>query len=390
MNKHVAIFSPFIPPDFAGAGKRALNHAMYIAQKKQKVSLITTTNTDLRDIHNLDLIHLKIPRWYKSDKKIHKIYKKFYIPILFFKILRLIRKQDFEIIHCIPGFSNMALLILLASLLYNKKVVMETTLLGSDDPLHVSKGVFGKIKKFFLKKVNAVVSISPLLDKSCKEFGYNISKRNLIPNSVDINKFKPLEFNKERQRIKLGIDSNDIIFLYVGILRPRKGIKKLVEIFNEIKDEYDSAKLVLAGPTNKDMENKIYTKKVKELISKYHLSNRVIFTGEISNVQEWMQISDIFLFASEREGFGNVLIEAMSTGLPVVAKKIEGITDFIIDNKYNGYIAQSKQEFIESINRLLANKDHYNTVSSNARETVVEKFSNEKIMEQYFNLYNNL
>ena len=103
-----------------------------------------------------------------------------------------------------------------------------------------------------------------------------------------------------------------------------------------------------------------------------------------------MQISDIFLFASEREGFGNVLIEAMSTGLPVVAKKIEGITDFIIDNKYNGYIAQSKQEFIESINRLLANKDHYNTVSSNARETVVEKFSNEKIMEQYFNLYNNL
>jgi glycosyltransferase involved in cell wall biosynthesis len=102
-----------------------------------------------------------------------------------------------------------------------------------------------------------------------------------------------------------------------------------------------------------------------------------------------MNASDIFLFSSKREGMPNVILEAMSSGLPVVAKRIPKITDIIIDGN-NGIAVDNHDDFIKCIFEIINNEDLKNNYSKNARNTALTKFSSSVIMSEYINLYKNL
>jgi len=387
LNKKLCILSSHIPPDFAGAGKRALNQAQYIANLGHKMYLLTTTHND-NDIINLEIITISLPSFYKNNNLTGKLLRYTYHPALFFKLFKIINDKKINLLHCIPASSWFSLLSILAGKLRGAKVIAETTLAGSDDPVSINISRLGKLKLWMFNHSDAIVNISPLLASKCVEAGIPQEKIYIIPNGVDVNKFKPPS-NEEKSalRKKLGTDQFSWVFIYVGIIRPRKNVKVIIEVFKQVKTEVENSCLILAGPTNKDQENYNYYCELKQYVENEKLGYSVFFTGEINNVEEWLKASDVFLFASNREGFGTVLVEAMSTGLPVVAMNIPKITDYIITHGENGFIVDNTDAFAKYIGKMVEDEIYYEKISNNARNTVLQRFSEEVVIKENLNLY---
>mgnify|MGYP001171210630 CR=1 FL=1 len=145
----------------------------------------------------------------------------------------------------------------------------------------------------------------------------NESKIEVIPNSIDSSWYS---FDKKtRVRIREQLNINDEFTIgHVGRFFEQKNHLFLIDIFNEIVKIDPNTKLVLVGGGELDDALK---NKVKLKIKQYNLESKVIFTGVVDNVQDYMQAFDVFLFPSLFEGFGIVLLEAQASGLRCITSK---------------------------------------------------------------------
>jgi glycosyltransferase involved in cell wall biosynthesis len=98
--------------------------------------------------------------------------------------------------------------------------------------------------------------------------------------------------------------------------------------------------------------------------------------------------------SSVREGMPNTLLEAMATSNICIANSINGITDDIIKDGFNGFIYNNNNRnlfdissIIETINK---NKEYFEYISNNARNTIINKFNIEIISKKYLTIYNDL
>jgi len=164
---------------------------------------------------------------------------------------------------------------------------------------------------------------------------------------VDTVRFRPSPETKAATRVELGIfDPNALIILFLGRLTRDKGIDILLQAFSSQTLRQDSY-LLMVGP---DEEN--YLARIPEKLGKRLENFRYIpFT---TGAEKYMAASDIFCFPSLREGFGLAIIEAGSSGLPVVASRIYGITDSVEEGE-TGILFQSGSvdELIQGLNCLL-------------------------------------
>lgn len=127
--------------------------------------------------------------------------------------------------------------------------------------------------------------------------------------------------------------SKENIVLSVGRLISTKHHDELIQIFADINPS--NWKLVIVGDDALKQQNRM---KLEKLISKLGMNEKIILTGKRSDVEDFYNRAKIFAFASSSEGFPNVIGEAMSAGLPVIAYDcIAGPSDLIEDNK-TGYL----------------------------------------------------
>lgn len=138
---------------------------------------------------------------------------------------------------------------------------------------------------------------------------------------VDAERFRPDENARKRVRSQLGIAEGAYCLLFVGRLNREKGVPDLLEAFRELSPGFPDLHLLLVGPDEDGFDRSVQD------IPNIH---RVGYTQV---VEEYMAAADVFCLPSYREGFGLVLIEAGAAGLPVVASRIYGITDAVIDGE---------------------------------------------------------
>jgi len=122
------------------------------------------------------------------------------------------------------------------------------------------------------------------------------------------------------------------------------------------------------------------------------VEKNVVFAGGCSKekVLKYLKISDVFVSSSKSEGMSNALLEAMATGKAVVASRIDGTQDLILDN-YNGLLSSlDEASFSKKLFLLLKNKKIRDRLSRGARETVENKFSFGIVGREYEELYLNL
>ncbi|WP_348823532.1 glycosyltransferase [Flavobacterium aestuarii] len=139
----------------------------------------------------------------------------------------------------------------------------------------------------------------------------------VVSNGIDFSKLDDtVELDAEKiNRLKVFKNISSKVFIHIGSFKEQKNHSFLIEVFNDLNPKRNNYKLILLG-TGELFS--LIQKKINEL----ELEDYIYMTGMETNIKPYMEVSDMFLFPSLYEGFGNVLIEAQYMRLPIVASDI--------------------------------------------------------------------
>lgn len=173
-------------------------------------------------------------------------------------------------------------------------------------------------------------------------------KVKVLKNTVDINHFVPGdEATRKRIRDKLGVTEDDAVITYCGRLCENKGVRNLIEAVSMCEDKH-IVLVVIGTPAYKGAKDDGFVRNLKELSEKS--PSRVIFTGFIpqSELPDYYAASDILVVPSKcNEAAGNVLIEGMACGLPIITTTQGGIPEYA--NRNAALLVDVDDKFTESL-----------------------------------------
>jgi len=382
-NLRVCIVSPLFHPNLGGSARQA--YTMADRLNKKGLSLMVITRRLDVGIPKLDNVEVHSVRSLMPCK--HSLsdftFLNFLISISFSlgAVMRLlVWRKRFEIVQ-FYGASLPLLLCLPLLKILRKKIVAKIS--GARKGMEV-----GSLRGFVFAPVLAVVFsftdrfivMSDELREGVLSEKFSESKVVKIPNGVDTGIFAPAQEERYYElRRKLGFEGGKV-FLYSGRLAEGKGIEFLIKAMTEV-DAVDNILLVLLG-------NGVVEDNLRMMAYELTLGNFLRFEGTVSNVADYLNAADIFVFPSLSEGMPNALLEAMACGLPVIASKIGGVVDVVEDGK-SGILFEpgDVSGLASAMVRLLNDNELRFKLGAEARKRIVDSFSIDKIADEYINLY---
>jgi len=244
-------------------------------------------------------------------------------------------------------------------------------------------------EKIIFKLADAIVVVSNELKKYLVEQGIEYSKIYVVPNGVDVNKFKHYD-KKEELLVKFGLKKDDVVIGFIGSFSHWHGLGIFFDSFERILKENENAIFMLIGD---GFDRSLLRKKIE----KKSLKNRVIFTGLVSHraIPDYLSIIDIVIAPyPELEMFyfsPLKIFEYMAAAKPVVASRIGQISEIIVDGQ-NGFLFDSGDidVFINILNRLIKDRKLRKMIGIKARQTVCEKYTWEINARRIAQICNNL
>jgi glycosyltransferase involved in cell wall biosynthesis len=189
-----------------------------------------------------------------------------------------------------------------------------------------------------------------------------------------------------KSRISKKLPGDRPIVGCVGRLCEKKGQKDLVLAFCKVLHDYPFADLWLIG--NDQQTQGEYEFELRCLVESLGISDRMVFWGHQDGAKELMEQMDILVLPSYDEGFPLVLLEAMSIGLPVIASRVAGIPEMIVDGETGILIPPGNIEIIgDEIKRLMSNPSLRKSLGEKGRKRVLKEFSKEQMLGQIRELY---
>jgi len=241
----------------------------------------------------------------------------------------------------------------------------------------------GNIFIRILRKVDAFVAISSEIRDDLVKDGFDPTVIHCIPNFIMRDQFHPLPERGARDRLKksLGIDAASKVLTFSGRLVQRKRVDVLLRAAAEVlKLRRDVVLIILGhGELKAELEN---------MAGSLGIQERISFRNFVPNVFDYLHITDIFVFPSEKEGLPNALLEAMACGLPVIASRIGGVVDIVRDRE-NGLLVTpgDQQELGKAILELLEDEALRRSLAANAAETIRSSYGIERNAPRYLDLY---
>ncbi|MDC0951259.1 glycosyltransferase [Candidatus Pelagibacter sp.] len=292
------------------------------------------------------------------------------------KLIHIIKSQNPDIIQGWMYHGNLAALF--GTFITKKKTKLSWN-------IRLSLEIFSQMKfktrlairlgAIFSKKANSIIYNSSRSLNQHRNLGFSSSNDYFIPNGFDIKKWKPNKDLKFKMRNSLNISNKTRVIGYVGRGEKQKDLPKLFRVFDIVKKKHPNIILIAVG---KNLE-------------KYALnSDRIIFLGERSNVNEIMTSFDMLCLTSKAEGFPNVIGEAMLSGLPCIstdvgdAKNIIGKTGWIVPNNSTTLFAK----YLDNILKMPENE--LKKYGKSARELIIKNYDINKIRDQYISHYNSI
>ncbi|MDR2395766.1 MAG: glycosyltransferase [Endomicrobium sp.] len=199
-------------------------------------------------------------------------------------------------------------------------------------------------------------------------------------NGIDLKKFYSNNNARKEIRKIYNIANSEFLFLNIGRLTLAKDQKSLIEAFSLLSQKHTNIKLMIIG--NGDLEQEL-----KNFAIEKNVNNLVIFTGNIKNVQDYYNASDVFVLSSAWEGFGIVIAEAMACALPVIATNAGGVREVLNDDQFIAPIKDSSALYKKMKYMYLLKNEERNKIG-NKNLNRAKFFDIDSITSKWLNIYN--
>jgi glycosyltransferase involved in cell wall biosynthesis len=302
-------------------------------------------------------------------------------------------RNSYDILH-IHGHLDIYGLLTLFNVLLRKHTISQMVLLGADDPMTLMGTYrFMRLRYKVLTLMDRFLCISKVLGESYQHAGLPMGKLTYIPQGVDVERFAPVVSIDEKETLKknLGLSDFNEIVIFVGAIVERKGVDWLIDAWRQVQKRHPDALLLLVGQdvfdgndVNEDRLNS-FVDAIRKIISENQLN--VHFAGKQLDVDRYFHCADVFVLPSRKEGFGNVILEGMASGLPVVVTYMDGVSLETVVHGKNGFIVNSVSELSHSLTTLLSDKALSHSMGKAGRKMAVEAFSMSNIADRYAGVY---
>lgn len=288
----------------------------------------------------------------------------------FLKALRL----DFDAVHANGAVA--AFFGVLLSAIKNKPVVAIPHGLALEQPQYsaVIRWFFSALEKFAYSRADCVVFLSGQEKNEFeRKLGFLPRAYEVISPGVEIEKPGMAEMEKIKEEFGL---KDKLVITFVGRLIEVKGAQYFIDSIGRLEKNNFKVLIVGSGPERQALENKA---------RKLGLQEKIIFTGQRSDVPEILAASDIFVLPSLSEGLPMALLEAMASALPCV------VTDIGLPVKHEETAlvvpARDSAALARAIERLIKDKELRERLGRNAKEEALEKYSWSEAVEKYAEIF---
>lgn len=308
-------------------------------------------------------------------------------------------RRDYDVI-LVCGFRVLGLPALVAQLVLKRPCVLKADSQGELSGRFFDAGLerFGlrhdrfpagfliRLRNALLRKAVRFVAISSVIESEYA--AENVAEERIvrIPNSVDTARFRPVSIlEKHALRSRFGFGENRPIAVFTGRLVTTKGLSSLLLAWQSVLATCPDALLILVGSGGLGLQN--CEDKLRRYVRENGLESSVRFTGSVDNVHQYLQLSDVFIFPTEREAFGISIIEAMACGVPVVTTRVDGVRD-IADPERNALVVAPGDEeaLAAAILRAIAGGAAIEAMAGKGREEAVRRYSSEHVVASYRDL----
>ena len=258
--------------------------------------------------------------------------------------------------------------------------------LNPNEKFMVSFNCFLRIfEERMLERSDRLIAVSDFTRRELLQY-YKVkpSKIRVIHNGVDVDKFKPAA-DKQKAKAELGFNPEDITIVSVGRLYARKGLFTLIESMPPVVKRFKNAKFIISGKGQSNEMNKLINH-----AKRLGVRANIVFTGYFPDkkLPKLYQAADVFAFSTFYEHHPFAVLEALSSGLPVVTTRVGGIPE-TIENGKNGFLCQpfNPREFSDRIMYFLEHPAEASEMAFEARRTVLERFDWRLVVQKVLRVY---
>ncbi len=359
-------------PTFGGSGVVATELGKALAKHDHKVHFITYSQPSRLDFLNENLFYHEV------DFRSYPLFE--YPPYelaLASKMVSVVKNEGLDLLHVHYAIPHASAAYMAKQILKSQgiSIPIVTTLHGTDITLVGKDASYEPVVTFSINQSDGVTAVSHDLRKQTYEF-FNITNEiEVIPNFIDLKKFK----KQKKDHFKKAICPNgEMLIVHTSNFRKVKRIGDIIQIFNNIHQQMPSKLLMIGdGPERA---------KAEKLSKELGIEHDIRFLGKLEAVEEVLSVADLFLMPSEKESFGLAALEAMACEVPVISSNTGGIPELNIHG-VTGFLSNVGDVEDMTKNALyILDKDNLPTFKANALSQA-KKFDIANILPLYENYY---
>ena len=372
--KTIYFVTKYFYPVIGGMEKQALTVAAALVKKGWRVQIITSrVNRSWpaqEEIDNVAIIRLPSLRLKYVGAAI------FLISLLVYLYKK---KSSFDVIYLFQiGYTSFVSI--LAAKALKKISVLKLACSGPGGDIQSNRrSLLGRLFLAGCKKADAAIALNEEVRQECISIGYPAKNLFDIPNGVDTSVYFP---SKSRECVKhsLGMPDKKIV-LYTGrILFVQKRLDWLVHAISKMEDPPCFTLYIIGEGPDSDV--------LQCLCGQLCMNDKVRILSNVDTIAPFLQAADVFILPSEYEGISNSVLEAMASGLAVVATDIPGNRELLDDGVTGVLIPCGDDErLIAAVRSLIGDGEKAAQLGRQARAKVCRKYSLDIITQKYSDLY---
>jgi len=358
-------------PTFGGSGVVATELGMALARRGDSVHFISYALPS-----RLNLIHERI-RFHEVNVTPYPLFDPFppYTLALASKMAEVAVYEKLDILHVHYAIPHAISAYLAKQILGGETVKVVTTLHGTDITLVGRDASYLPITKFGIEASDGVTAVSDSLKKDTIR-NFSTSKEiQVIPNFVDVSRFQ-----KNGGAIRAFFSCDERLLCHVSNFRPVKRILDVLEIFVRVLKRVPSRLILVGdGPERSGAE---------AFCRERGILDKVLFLGQLNNIEEVIGACDLFILPSETESFGMAALEALASEVPVIATRAGGLPEVVIDGEV-GYLLPvgDVEGMAERAIEILSDDVLRKKMGAAGREMAREKFDINRVIPTYVQFY---